>query len=58
MMDRRILNVRVPRPVIYRSDSGSNAITTIAPKLDPVPAQDPSEADFWDAFPLRLRPEE
>ena len=57
-MDRRILNVRVTQPVIERLDSGSNAITTIAHKLDPGPAQDPSEADFWDAFPLRLRPEE
>ena len=57
-MDRRILNARVTQPVIERLDSGSNAITTIAHKLDPGPAQDPSEADFWDAFPLRLRPEE
>ena len=37
---------------------GRNAITTVPHKLDPAPAQEPSEPDFWDAFPLRLRPEE
>ena len=56
-MDLRILNVRVPLPVIYRSDSGSNAITTIAPKLDPAPAQERSEPEFWDGFYSGLDPE-